>query len=83
MTAAIVLDAFRIRERYRLGFYDSQIVAAALSAGASVLYSEDLHDGLLVDGRVRVISPFRNVAEQPRARYRAKRGQGERVPRNI
>lgn len=70
VTAAVVLDAFRIRERYRLGFFDSQIVAAALAAGAETLYSEDLHDGLLVDGRLRVVSPFRQRAAQARGRYR-------------
>lgn len=73
VTAALVLEAFRVRERYRLSFFDSQIVAAALAAGAQTLYSEDLHDGLLVDGRLRVVSPFRQVAEQPRARYRVGR----------
>lgn len=73
VTTAVVLDAFRVRERYRLGFFDSQILAAALAAGAETLYSEDLHDGLLVDGRLRVVSPFRQRAEQVRARYRIRR----------
>lgn len=73
VTAAVVLDAFRIRERYRLAFFDSQIVAAALAAGAETLYSEDLHDGLVVDGRLRVVSPFRQRAEQARGRYRTTR----------
>jgi predicted nucleic acid-binding protein len=81
VTAAIVLDAFRIRERYRLGFFDSQIVAAALAAGAAMLYSEDLHDGLVVDGRLRVVSPFRHRAEQARGRYRPVK-RGARFPRN-
>ena len=73
VTAAVVLDAFRIRERYRLGFFDSQIIAAASAAGAEKLYSEDLHDGLVVDGRLRIVSPFRPRVEQPRGRYRAVR----------
>lgn len=73
VTASIVLEALRIGERYRLSFFDGQIVAAALAAGAETLYSEDLHDGLLIDGRLRVVSPFRPRAEQTRARYRARR----------
>jgi len=70
ITPAVVLDAFRVRARYRLGFYDSQIIAAALAATASVLYSEDLHDGLLVDGKLRIVSPFRPRAEQRHKGYR-------------
>jgi len=73
VTAAIVLDAFRVRERYRLGFFDSQVVAAALAARASTLYSEDLHHGLLIDEVLRVVNPFRNGVEQPAARYRVRR----------
>jgi predicted nucleic acid-binding protein len=76
VTATMALEAFRIRQRYRLGFYDSQIVAAALAGGAEILYSEDLHHGLIVDGRLRVASPFRALAERPRARYRVRRRAG-------
>ena len=73
VTAAIVLDAFGVRERYRLGFYDSQIVAAALAARASTLYSEDLHHGLPIDDVLRVVNPFRGGVGQPAARYRVRR----------
>lgn len=50
----------RIAERYRLGIYDAMIVAAALLSGCRVLYSEDMHAGLLVDRRLRIVNPFRN-----------------------
>ena len=73
VTAPIVLDAFRIRQRYLLGFFDAQIVATALAAHASTLYSEDLHHGLLVDGALRVVSAFRTGVEQLAGRYRARR----------
>lgn len=72
VTAAIVLDAFRVKERHRLGYFDSQIVAAALAARASTLYSEDLHHGLLVDGGLRIQDPFRSVIEQAAGRYRVR-----------
>lgn len=72
VTPSIVLDAFRVRARYRLGFYDSQIIAAALAATASVLYSEDLHGGLLVDGKLRIVSPFQLRTEQRRGGYRVR-----------
>lgn len=72
LTPAIILDAFRVRGRYRLGFYDSQIIATALAASAGVLYSEDMHDGLLVDGTLRIIAPFRLRTEQARKGYRVR-----------
>jgi predicted nucleic acid-binding protein len=67
----IVFDAFRIMERWGYGFFDSQIIAAALACGASVLYSEDLHDGQTVDKTLAIRSPFRLGAEQRAKPYRA------------
>lgn len=34
------------------------IVAAALEAGCPTLWSEDMQDGLQVDGRLRIRNPF-------------------------
>ena len=53
-----------VAERYGLSVYDSMIVAAALIAGCTVLCSEDMQDGLLVDKRLRVVNPF-NGAKIP------------------
>jgi predicted nucleic acid-binding protein len=39
-----------LAERYQLNVYDGMIVAAAQLAGCKVLYSEDMHDGLAVEG---------------------------------
>jgi predicted nucleic acid-binding protein len=44
--------------RYQLSVYDSMIVSAALSAECDILLSEDLQDGLLINGRLRVLNPF-------------------------
>jgi predicted nucleic acid-binding protein len=48
-------------ERYGLGLYDAFIVAAAIEAGCETLWSEDMHDGLLIDGKLRIINPFRQA----------------------
>lgn len=58
LTDAIHRDGLRIAERYRLSIYDSMIAAAALSAGCDRLWSEDLHHGLVIDGRMEVCNPF-------------------------
>ena len=39
-----------IAKRYKLHMYDAMIVAAAVITGCHTLYSEDLHDGLVIDG---------------------------------
>jgi predicted nucleic acid-binding protein len=54
-----VLGALEIEERHDLSFWDALIVHAAESAGASVLYSEDLSSGRRY-GTVRVVNPFRS-----------------------
>ena len=69
----IVFDALRIMEVFGYGFYDSQIIAAALACGASTLYSEDLHHGQMVDGKLSIRSPFRLRAEQRAKPYRTRK----------
>ena len=47
-----------LAERYQLSVYDSMIVSAALSAECDTLLSEDLQNGMLINGRLRVLNPF-------------------------
>jgi len=54
-------NALDIQERYRLGFYDALIVAAALAAGCSRLYTEDLQDGQRIQG-LTIENPFKPSA---------------------
>ncbi len=57
----------QLAARYRLSVYDAMIVASALLAGADTLYSEDMHDGLLVEDRLRIRNPFRARSVQDAA----------------
>jgi predicted nucleic acid-binding protein len=47
-----------LAERYGFSVYDAMIVASALIAGCSTLYTEDMHDSLLVEGQLRLVNPF-------------------------
>lgn len=47
-----------LAERYTLSIYDAMIVANALLAGCTTLWSEDMQDGLLVEGQLRIVNPF-------------------------
>lgn len=55
---ALYQRALDVRERWRFGFYDSLIVAAALTAGCRTLLSEDLQHGQKLDG-LAIVDPFR------------------------
>lgn len=52
-----VLLASEIQQRHRISYWDALIVHAAVSGGASILYSEDLNPGQLMEG-VRIINPL-------------------------
>jgi predicted nucleic acid-binding protein len=49
--------AVHIAERYGYSIFDSLIIAAALHAGASTLYTEDMRDGQAIDG-LTIRNPF-------------------------
>lgn len=53
---ASVLNASEIQQRYQLSYWDALIMHAATISGASVLYSEDLNEGQIMEG-VRVVNP--------------------------
>jgi predicted nucleic acid-binding protein len=44
--------------RHKLAIYDSMIVAAALLANCDTLYSEDMHNGLVIESRLTIVNPF-------------------------
>lgn len=51
--------ALELVERFRLGYFDALILAAARLAGCDLVYTEDLNDGQDYGG-VRVENPFRS-----------------------
>ncbi|MGL4313472.1 MAG: PIN domain-containing protein [Sphingomonas sp.] len=56
----LVVEALDTAQRYKIGFFDGLIVAAAMRAGAKTLYSEDLNDGQRY-GSVTVVNPFKSA----------------------
>ena len=55
----LLLKASTLRGQHAFSFWDSIIVASALATNATVLYSEDMQDGLLVENRLRIVNPFK------------------------
>ncbi len=56
-----MLRASALRERYNFSYWDSFIVLAALESNCSILYSEDMQDGLVVDGTLTIRNPFKGI----------------------
>lgn len=55
--------AVQICKRYQLSFYDAHICAAAIDAGANILLSEDMQDGMLFDD-MAIRNPFNGFQKQ-------------------
>lgn len=51
--------AVDVAERYGYSIYDALIVASALTAGCSVLHSEDMQHGQVIDRQLTISNPFR------------------------
>lgn len=49
-----------LAERYGLSTFDAMIAASALHADCDTLWSEDMQHGMMLDGRLRVVDPFRS-----------------------
>ncbi len=58
LTAQTYTKAFQIRKQYNISYWDSLVVASALESGCTKLYSEDMQEGLVVDGVLNIINPF-------------------------
>jgi len=48
-----------VAERHGLSTWDAMIVASALDAHCETLWSEDMQDGMVIDGQLRIANPFR------------------------
>ena len=60
--ADLIERAWSLQDRVSINFWDALIVAAAHAASCTVLLSEDMQDGMRLDG-LRVVDPF---AHDPR-----------------
>ena len=59
LTIDIHETGFVLAERYGLSIYDAMIDASAPHADCDTLWSENVQDGIVFDGRLRIVNPFR------------------------
>ena len=50
--------ARQINARYKFSFYDCVLVASALLAECDTLYSEDMQNGMVIEGCLTIRNPF-------------------------
>jgi predicted nucleic acid-binding protein len=59
-TEAQHLLASQLRQSASFSYWDSLIVAAALDAGCTTLFSEDMQHGRVIEGRLTIVNPLRD-----------------------
>lgn len=53
-----IIDACKVAQHYGFSFYDSLIIASAMESNCSVLYSEDMSNGQVIDNKLKIVNPF-------------------------
>jgi len=61
VSSATTRSSLKIQQRYKLSFYDSLIIATAIENNCKILYSQDMHHGLLIDKTTQIINPFKQA----------------------
>lgn len=54
----ILLKSFEVSIKYQLSSWDSIIIATALLHNCSIVYSEDMQDGLIIEDTLIIKNPF-------------------------
>ncbi|MCL1836633.1 MAG: PIN domain-containing protein [Treponema sp.] len=59
VVSSTIKHAQNLVAKYDFQLFDGIVVAAALEANCDILYSEDMHDGLVVEKTLTIINPFK------------------------
>ena len=73
-SAEFVVRALILSQKRRLSAWDALVLQAALDAGCTTLYSEDLQHGARIDG-LRIVNPFALEAHESPAALRSARAR--------
>ncbi len=55
----ILIKSIDIMAIYDFQLFDSIIISSALETGCSILYSEDMHDGQIIEKKLKIVNPFK------------------------
>jgi len=59
LSREVMIKASTLREKYKFSFWDSIVVSAALFADTTILYTEDMHDEMVVENKLKIVNPFK------------------------
>jgi predicted nucleic acid-binding protein len=58
ISSSTLLKSAELIKKFQFQLFDAIIVAASLQAGCDILYSEDMHHGLLINNSLTILNPF-------------------------
>ncbi len=50
---------WKIKKKYAYSYWDSLIIASALESNCSIIYTEDMQDGQILENRLKITNPFK------------------------
>lgn len=61
INTATIESALQLLKRYKYSFWDSLIIASALEANCSILYSEDMQHKQVIENKLTILNPFLQI----------------------
>ena len=58
ITLDTVVSAWKLKKRHQFSYWDSLIVASALEAGCTSLFTEDMQHGQILGKKIKIINPI-------------------------
>ncbi len=59
VTEIMLMSATRLMDKYDFQLFDAIIIASALESGCTILYSEDMNDGQVIEKSLKIVNPFK------------------------
>jgi predicted nucleic acid-binding protein len=55
---AVIQSACKLAKRYQYSYFDSLILASALDSSVTVLFTEDMQNGQIIENRLKIVNPY-------------------------
>ena len=54
-----IYKALDLNALYGFSYYDCLMLASALESGCDIIFTEDMNDGQEIDGKLKIVNPFK------------------------
>jgi predicted nucleic acid-binding protein len=61
ITEERIREALALHDRLHFSYYDSLMIASALSCNCKYLISEDMQDGQIINGKLKIVNVFKRL----------------------